>query len=476
MKIKTQYSCQSCGYSTPRWLGRCPSCEEWNSLTEEKLDSLNSPNFNDTPQNSLSAIRENFQNNSSKQAPKWTSIGDIYKSEVSTQKRLSTGIQELDRVLGGGVVPDSFILLGGDPGIGKSTLLLQIANGLLKAQPQHKLLYVSGEESLDQISARAQRLGVKNFDNIFLASETQLEQVFLILKELRPQILFMDSLQTFSTQFIPSAPGNVAQIREVTARLMTLAKSAGIAIWMVGHVTKDGNIAGPKVVEHMVDTVLYFEGDGTQSYRLLRTVKNRFGSTQELGVFEMTSLGLKEILNPSSFFLTERTEAISGTAITVSLEGTRPIFVELQALVIPSPLAMPRRTSVGLESSKISLLTAILERHMKLPLSQKDIFFNVSGGLKLSEPACDLAAAACILSSHSEKAFSPHTVFIGEVGLTGEVRSVPQLEVRLHEAKKLGFKTVVLPQMPAKKLEAFSNGLKLVPISKIAELKKILDL
>ncbi|MBI3535675.1 MAG: DNA repair protein RadA, partial [Deltaproteobacteria bacterium] len=415
-------------------------------------------------------IRESFL----KKTSTWTTLEDSQKNKTSAYQRLHTGISELDRVLGGGLVPDSFVLLGGDPGIGKSTLILQVANGLINNQNELKLLYISGEESVEQIALRANRLQIHHQNRFFLASETELEPVFEIIKELKPQVLFMDSLQTFSTQSISSAPGNAAQLREVTARLMTLAKSAGICIWMVGHVTKDGAIAGPKMVEHMVDTVLYFEGDGTQDYRLLRTVKNRFGSTQELGVFEMTGQGLKEILNPSSFFLSERKEPTVGTTITVSLEGTRPIFVELQALVIPSGLAMPRRTAVGVDHTKISLLTAILERHLRLPLSQKDVFFNVSGGLKLSEPASDLAAIAAIWSSHTEKTFPLNCVFMGEVGLTGEVRTISQLELRLQEAKKLGFKTVILPNTSHKTLDQYKDDLKFIQISNVSQISKIL--
>ena len=305
----------------------------------------------------------------------WVLLSDPSAEETKPQPRYTTGISELDRVLGGGVVPDSLTLLGGDPGIGKSTLLLQMAKGILDHQPELKLLYVSGEESIQQIRGRAFRLEMKKTQKFYLAAETQLEKVFETIKELKPDILVMDSLQTFASGLIPAAQGSVSQLREITTRLMALAKTAGIAVWLVGHVTKEGNLAGPKAVEHMVDTVLYFESEGGQSYRLLRTVKNRFGSTNELGVFEMTAEGLEEVLNPSSLFLSERTVPIAGTAIAVSLEGTRPIFMELQALVVSSGLAMPRRTSVGMDHAKISLLTAILERHMKLSLAQKDVFF-----------------------------------------------------------------------------------------------------
>jgi DNA repair protein RadA/Sms len=385
--------------------------------------------------------------------------------------------------LGGGLVTDGFTLLGGDPGIGKSTLLLQMAQGISTQNPKIKVFYVSGEESIDQIRGRAHRLGVEGRGQIFLGAETQLEKVFQSIQQLAPQVVVMDSLQTFSTAFVTSAPGSVSQVREVAARLMTLAKSAGIAVCLVGHVTKDGNIAGPKTVEHMVDTVLYFEGEGGQSYRLLRTVKNRFGSTHELGVFEMVGEGLREVTNPSSLFLSERTESIAGTAITAPLEGTRPLLVELQALVTPSGLAVPRRTSVGIESSRISLIAAILEKHLKLPLAEEDLFFNVAGGLRLNEPACDLAAAAAIWSSSQDLKLPLGSVFIGELGLTGEVRRVSQTESRVEEAVRQGFKTIVLPQNTPKQLldklnqekskTGIYSGINLLLISRIEELKTL---
>ena len=493
-KVKTQYACTNCGFTTSRWLGRCTACESWNSLVEERTGA--SSGAQAPAEGSLSAVRDEFRgmrdaaleaagmhgasmNQASGNA--WVSLEVEQTGEegedaqpVQHLKRLSTGMGELDRVLGGGLVMDSFTLLGGDPGIGKSTLLLQMAKGVLEKRPSTRLLYVSGEESIDQIRGRAKRLGVKGNGNVFLAAETQLERVFATVKELKPDIVVMDSLQTFSSGFLQSAPGSVGQVREVTARLMALAKTAGIAVWLVGHVTKDGSIAGPKVVEHMVDTVLYFEGESGQTYRLLRTVKNRFGSTHEMGVFEMDGEGLREVLNPSSLFLSDRKEPAVGTAITASLEGSRPLLVELQALVAPSGLAVPRRTSVGMDGSRISLLAAILERHMKLSLAQQDLFFNVAGGLKLSEPACDLGAAAAIWSSFEDRAFPTDWVFMGELGLTGEVRRVSQIDIRVQEAKKLGFETVVVPAHSPKTLFAKPQGVKLIPIERIHELARIL--
>jgi DNA repair protein RadA/Sms len=477
-KVKTQFVCQSCGYNSSKWLGRCPSCETWSSMLEEK-------SAGELPATTRDSVMEMVGMHGSLSrggvsAKEWVPLDPENLDEVMAaqakgggeQKRLSTGMGELDRVLGGGLIPDSFVLLGGDPGIGKSTLLLQMARGLHQQHKDLKILYVSGEESVDQIRGRAHRMGVKGSGRIFLATETQLEQVFATVKELKPHVIVMDSLQTFSSGSLESAPGSVSQVREVAARLMTLAKSAGIAVWLVGHVTKDGNIAGPKAVEHMVDTVLYFEAEAGATYRLLRTVKNRFGSTRELGVFEMDGEGLREVSNPSSLFLSERKEPVPGTAVSASLEGSRPLLVELQALVAPTSLSVPRRTSVGLDSTRISLLAAILEKHMRLRLAEQDLFFNVAGGLKLTEPACDLAAAAAIWSSFEERAFPADWVFVGELGLTGEVRRVAQLDIRIEEAKKLGFKTIVVPRNSMDLIGKIS-GITLIPVSRVDELPGI---
>ncbi|NDG83545.1 MAG: DNA repair protein RadA [Proteobacteria bacterium] len=387
--------------------------------------------------------------------------------------RYPTGSSELDRVLGGGMVRDGFVLIGGDPGIGKSTILLQVAQGVTEHAPVERVLYVSGEESIEQIQGRARRLKIRNEDKILLAAETQFEKVLEIVKDVKPELLIMDSLQTFSTGFVESAPGTVSQVREVTSRLMNLAKSAGIAVWLVGHVTKEGSIAGPKIVEHLVDTVLYFEGDSGQTMRLLRTVKNRFGNTNELGVFEMTSDGLVDVANPSALFLSERKEQAMGTAIVATLEGSRPLLVELQALCVPSPFATPRRTSVGLDSQKLAILTAVLEKHVGASLVNQDLFFNVAGGLKLSEPACDLASMAAIYSAIREKPISSSMAFLGEVGLTGEVRKVNQIEIRVEEAKKLGFSEVVVPASQldrAKKIK----GIQCVAIGHVSEITNLI--
>lgn len=477
-KIKSQYVCQNCGYTTAKWLGRCGGCESWNSLVEEKPAA----EFKSTRDSVMEmagvhgALRTGGVNN----GKDWVLLDPETDEEHATardrvsgeQKRLSTGMGELDRVLGGGLIPDSFVLLGGDPGIGKSTLLLQMARGIQTKHKDLRILYVSGEESVDQIRGRAHRMGVTGNGRVFLATETQLEQVFATIKELKPHIVIMDSLQTFSSGSLESAPGSVSQVREVAVRLMALAKSAGIAVWLVGHVTKEGSIAGPKAVEHMVDTVLYFEAEAGATYRLLRTVKNRFGSTRELGVFEMDGEGLREVTNPSSLFLSERKAPVPGTAVAASLEGSRPLLIELQALVAPTTLAVPRRTSVGIDGPRISLIAAILEKHMRLSLAEQDLFFNVAGGLKINEPACDLAAAAAIWSSFEEKAMPSDWVFLGELGLTGEVRRVASLEQRIEEAKKLGFKTIVVPRSSLERIGK-TNGIKMIPISRIDELPEV---
>lgn len=477
-KQKSIYSCQSCGYNSSKWLGRCPTCGEWSSFVEE------APSSETGSAVSISDIREEFRalgerraavrqdedtglaGPRSRSGKSWEVLGELsadQEKETEQDQRISTGISELDRVLGGGLVPDSFVLLGGDPGIGKSTLLLQMAEGISRVVAKgakgakdssgngsRKILYVSGEESIQQIRNRARRLDVSGSGRILLAAETQLEKVLGLVKELDPQVVILDSLQTFSTHFANSAPGSVGQVREIAARLMTLAKSANVAVFLVGHVTKEGSIAGPKTVEHMVDTVLYFEGEASQNYRLLRTVKNRFGSTRELGVFEMEGEGLKEVTNPSSLFLSERKSAVSGTAVAVPLEGSRPLLVEVQALVTSSGLGMPRRTAVGMDAVRVSILSAILEKHLELSLAGYDLYFNVSGGLKLSEPACDLAAAVAIWSSFRNIALPMNWVFVGEMGLTGEVRAVTQIESRLEEARRLGFRVALIPKSTPK--------------------------
>jgi DNA repair protein RadA/Sms len=435
-KAKSSFACAECGHTSSQWLGKCPACQVWGSLVEDI------PLAEDA---SHASLRRSFQGTA-----KIATLAEIEQGETAT--RIHTGMTELDRVLGGGLMPDSFLLLGGDPGIGKSTLLLQMLGGLLHLQPVLKMLYISGEESLRQIQQRAERLGVKHSPSFWLGSETELETVLALLKEVKPDLCVLDSLQTFASSALPGAPGSSAQVREVASRLMTVAKSARMSILLVGHVTKDGAIAGPKTVEHLVDTVLYFEGEAGLQHRLLRTVKNRFGSTRELGVFEMTSLGLVQVKNPSALFLSARRSPVSGTSVTALLEGSRPLCIELQALVTPSGMAMPRRTAVGLESTRLSMLAAVLEKHLELRLQDQDLFFNVSGGLKLQEPSGDLAAIAAIWSSAMNQPLPWRSVWLGELSLTGEIRPVAQLEARLQEAERLGFQKAFLHQGQAERV------------------------
>lgn len=456
MKTKTQFVCQSCGHASAKWLGKCPACQEWNTLVEERAQPRDAGT---TP---------------ARTAPSAVRFSDAVKTvsasgePLDAMKRHKVGIGELDRVLGGGLVADGFVLLGGDPGVGKSTLLLQLAGQL--AHQGIRVLYVSGEESVGQVAARATRLGVKPTEHLVLASETNLESVFLLCEQHAPSALVVDSLQTISTGILDSAPGSVAQVREVASRLMQYAKSSEKAVLLVGHVTKDGAIAGPKVVEHLVDTVLYFEGDAGRNVRLLRAVKNRFGSSMELGVFEMRGSGLMEVTNPSALFLSERAESGSGTALTATLEGTRPLLLEVQALVVRSPLAMPRRTSVGLDQTRISMIAAVLEKHAGLELAGQDIFFNVAGGMKLADPACDLACAAAIGSSARGQVLARDLLFLGELGLTGEVRRVAQIELRAREAKRLGMKAIACPASQAKELTGDLKGIEIIPIARAGEL------
>jgi DNA repair protein RadA/Sms len=429
-KLKTIYQCQSCGFSSPKWLGKCPDCNAWNSFTEERespkaLKAKPSLSGSSAPQ-ALSAITGR------------------------TEKRAAIGISEFDRVLGGGIVSGAIVLIGGDPGIGKSTLLLQAVG---KIADQHgTVLYVSGEESPEQIKLRAERLSI-NSDHIILLPETVIENVIAYATEMKPSVLVIDSIQTVYTEELTSAPGSVGQIRESAAKLMYYAKKAHVPVFLIGHVTKEGAIAGPRVLEHIVDTVLYFEGDRGHPYRILRTVKNRFGSTNEIGVFEMSDSGLSEILNPSELFLSERPENVSGSTVIASIEGTRPLLVEIQALVSPTSFGMPRRTSMGIDFNRVNLLVAVLEKKAGINLGGMDTFINVVGGFKIVEPALDLGIVAALVSSFREIPVHPKTVFFGEVGLSGEVRAVAQCEARLKEAAKIGFTNAVIPRGNAERLK-----------------------
>lgn len=442
-KQKTIFSCQQCGFQSPKWMGKCPDCQQWNSLVEEL------------------PVEEAKHSRALAAPGKALKFSEITSSE---EDRLRCGIGEFDRTLGGGVVPGSLILVGGDPGIGKSTLLLQATNHLAQ---QGRVLYVTAEESARQVKLRGERLGVKA-DNLYLLAETSLEQIKARIKELKPDFLVIDSIQTIFTNNIESAPGSVSQVRECTGQLMIQAKGDGLPTFLVGHVTKDGAIAGPRVLEHMVDTVLYFEGDPGHPYRILRAVKNRFGSTNEIGVFEMQEQGLREVSNPSELFLAERPEKSAGSAVVPSLEGSRPILVELQALVSSSSFGTPQRTAIGIDHKRVALLIAILEKKVELSLAGQDIFLNVAGGVRLDEPAVDLGAIAALASSHLNKIIDPQTVLFGEVGLTGEVRAVSQPELRVKEAARLGFNRCVLPQNSLKNLDV-PNGMQLIGVRHASE-------
>ncbi|MDP2166904.1 MAG: DNA repair protein RadA [Thermodesulfovibrionales bacterium] len=421
---KIVYQCQSCGYVSPKWLGRCPDCGQWNSLVEERPSSGRATRSRSKAEPRLiSSIKE------------------------ETGKRTSTHIAEFDRVLGGGIVAGSVILVGGDPGIGKSTMLLQAAAGL-----KGGVLYVSGEESPEQIKIRADRLSIKS-DTIALLPETDLENIIDAAEGTRPAAIIIDSIQTMYTGELPSAPGSVGQVRECATKLMFFAKKSGIPVFIVGHVTKEGAIAGPRVLEHIVDTVLYFEGDRGHSYRILRAVKNRFGSTNEIGVFEMTDSGLSEIENPSELFLSERPANAAGSLVVSSIEGTRPLLVEIQALVTPTSFGMPRRAAIGMDFQRVSLLIAVLEKIAGLHLGGMDIFTNVVGGLKIAEPAMDLGAALAIASSLRELPVPPDLFVFGEVGLSGEIRAVSQAELRLKEAAKIGFRKAVISKTNSQRLK-----------------------
>ncbi len=431
-KSKTHFTCQACGHQAPKWMGKCPECGTWGSLVEEVALS-----------------------DASQSRPAWGSSTGQSKPVLlqdvtgTSEARQLTGIAELDRVLGGGVVQGSLVLIGGDPGIGKSTLLLMAIDDLTKDRPG---LYVSGEESLKQTRMRADRLGVKS-SNLHLFAETDLEKVLQAAEKLAPATLVIDSIQTMFLPELGSAPGSVSQVRECAGRLMAYAKKTGVPTFLVGHVTKEGSIAGPRVLEHMVDTVLYFEGERGHPFRLLRAHKNRFGSTNEIGVFEMKGSGLVQVPDPSALFLAERPKNASGSVVTSTLNGTRPILVEVQALVAPTGYGTARRTAMGVDSNRVALLAAVLEKKEGVQLMGCDIFVNVAGGMELSEPSSDLAVAAALVSSLNNRAISPHTLILGEVGLAGEVRAVSQIEPRLIEAMKMGFRRVILPSGSAKRLE-----------------------
>jgi DNA repair protein RadA/Sms len=447
-KSFTKYYCQECGYESLKWLGKCPGCEKWNTMVEEMVQPVAASN------------RGTGSFSSMPQEPKLLS-----QIELSTVERLKSNINEFDRVLGGGIVPGMLILIGGDPGIGKSTLLLQVSS--LLSSSANKVLYVTGEESAQQIKLRADRINIKT-DNLYILSECNMSYIFTQIENLMPQMVVIDSIQTVYMPEVSSSPGSVSQIRECTTALMYLAKGKSIPIFVVGHVTKEGSIAGPKVLEHIVDTVLYFEGDEQYTYRILRTIKNRFGSTNEIGVFEMFETGLAEVNSPSAAFLSQKPQGVSGSVVTAAIEGTRPILVEIQALVSSTNFGLPRRESFGIDYNRMSILLAILEKKIGLHLGQYDVFVNVAGGMKVTEPSVDLSVACSVASSLLDREIPSSIIIFGEVGLSGEIRSVSFVEKRIEEALKLGFKQCILPVSNKERLKK-KTAIQLMGVSTLRE-------
>lgn len=441
---KTVFFCKECGYESGKWLGQCPGCKEVGTFVEEPVG----PRTN--------TIKRNVSNN------KPVAINQVTAND---EERCSTGFSELDRVLGGGVVPGGLILVGGDPGIGKSTLLLQVCRNM--SNKGRKILYISGEESLKQIKLRANRMGDFS-DSLQLLAETSLDAIEAVIMEVKPDAVVIDSIQTIYREDISSAPGSVSQVRESTNTLMQIAKGNTIPVFIVGHVTKEGVVAGPRVLEHMVDTVLYFEGDRHASYRIIRGVKNRFGSTNEIGVFEMRAEGLQQVLNPSEFMLEGRSTDASGSVVACLMEGTRPILVEIQALISHTNFGMPRRTAVGTDYNRVNLLMAVIEKRIGVQMGDYDAYVNIAGGMKINEPALDLALVMALLSSFKNRVIDPDTIVFGEVGLAGEIRAVSQAEQRVLEAKKLGFKRCILPAVSVKSLREIT-GIKLIGVNNIKE-------
>lgn len=446
-----RFVCQNCGYISPRWLGRCPSCGEWNSFVEELMT-------------------EHRETARRKGSPEIIPLGNV---EVTEGDRVPTGISEFDRVLGGGIMPGSIILVAGDPGIGKSTLMLQLS----KQEQIGKILYVTGEESRLQVRSRAERLQIVNLKNLFILAETDLDLILSGVEKVSPSLLIVDSIQTVYQREIPSTPGSVSQVRECTAKLAQFAKASGVTVFVIGHVTKDGVAAGPKVLEHIVDAVLQLEGERHYSFRILRAYKNRFGSTNEIGIFEMRELGLIEVKNPSEVFLSERSYGTSGSTVAAAIEGSRPILLEVQALVTPTGYTMPQRAATGFDYRRLTMILAVIEKRLGIKLGGFDVFLNVAGGVKVDEPAVDLAAALSVISSYKDIPVDSNTVVIGEIGLAGEIRSVSQIERRIQEAAKLGFKCAVVPranfsrQSPMEK-EAYNIDLK--KVTKISEATQLL--
>lgn len=451
---KTQFYCQSCGFQSPKWLGKCPSCGSWNSFVEEVV------------QKKKAGGSSSWVNSEKMRAPKPVRIGDV---EQKDQMRLNSGDDELNRILGGGIVPGSLILLGGEPGIGKSTLMLQLAVRSMNM----KVLYVSGEESEQQIRMRAGRIGIRNED-CFILAETQMQRIFQHINEVQPELLVIDSIQTLQTESIESSPGSVSQIRECTAELLRFAKESNTPVFLIGHITKDGHIAGPKILEHMVDVVLQFEGDRHHLYRIVRSAKNRFGSTAELGIYEMVGEGLKEVNNPSQVLLSQLDEPFSGIAISVTMEGARPMLIETQALVSTAVYGTPQRSGTGFDLRRLNMLLAVIEKRCGFKLGQKDVFLNVTGGIRTEDPAVDLGVICAILSSDLDMPIPAKTCFAGEVGLSGEIRPVSRIEQRIAEADRMGFSQILVSEYNAKGLKAGKQGIKVITVKKIEEAFRVL--
>lgn len=450
-KAKTIYYCRNCGHQSGKWIGKCPACGEWNSFEEEVISK---PAKTET-------------GNVDKIVSKPTAISDI---TAGNERRINTLSTELNRVLGGGLVAGSVVLIGGEPGIGKSTLLLQVALKMVNT----KILYISGEESLQQIKMRADRIGIEN-EQCYLLNETFTTNIFKHCKDTNPDLVVIDSIQTLYTDIIDSSPGSISQIRETASQLQRYAKSTNVPVLLIGHITKDGNLAGPKVLEHMVDTVLQFEGDRHYGFRILRSVKNRFGSTSELGIYEMQSDGLREVLNPSEVLLSHRDEIASGVAIAAMIEGQRPLLIETQALVSNAAFGTPQRSSTGFDLRRLNMLLAVIEKRSGIKISSKDVFLNIAGGIRVDDPAIDMAVVAAIISSLVDVSIKPNICFAGEIGLSGEIRAVSHVENRISEAEKLGFEKIILSKYSLKKLNTKGFKIEIEFVSKVSELVKVLS-
>ena len=452
-KTKSVYVCQNCGVDSPKWIGKCPSCGEWNSYVEEIFSKDTTPKFQ---MGGIELIKQ-----------KPILITDVQMGEE--ERRIDTSSNELNRVLGGGLVPGSLVLIGGEPGIGKSTLVLQVVLNL----KGKRTLYISGEESVRQLKMRAERLKFENPD-CYIVSETSLEQIYVHIQNIQPDVVIVDSIQTVSTELVESSPGSVSQVRECAASLLKFCKTTSIPVLLIGHINKEGSIAGPKVLEHIVDTVLQFEGDQHYMYRILRAIKNRFGSTSELGIFEMQQSGLREVSNPSELLLSQNHEGLSGVAIASAIEGVRPFLIETQALVSSAAYGTPQRSSTGFDLRRLNMLLAVLEKRAGFKIAQKDVFLNIAGGIKVNDPAIDLAVISAILSSNVDIAIEKHVCVAGEVGLSGEIRPINRIEQRILEAEKLGFKKMIIPDFNLKSINLSKLNIELIQVKKVEEAFRVL--